>query len=345
MIAFRQLQTNILRVSDTKAVEIGFQPDRRRRRRFVMKKPNFAVLAAVALLFAVYSLAQTATRRPAIRGISHISVYSSDATKTEHFYVHDLGGVKRPDPENSAGVRYYFSAIQFVEVLPLPAGNTSINRLDHVAFNTASAEGLRKYLGEHGTTVPANVEKGSDGSQWFDVSDPEGNKVQFVQPPAKPEPVPVNPLSNHMIHVGYVVHSPDAENAFFRDVLGFRPYWHGGRNGKTEWISQEVPDGTDWLEYMVVSGPETKGIPPGMSQDTLGVLDHFSLGVFNMEKTVDLLYAGDRLTAKHSPPQIGLDGKWQLNIYDPDGTRAELMEFQPAVKPCCSDFTAASPTK
>jgi hypothetical protein len=87
-----------------------------------MKNPKIAVVAAVALLSAVYSLAQTATHRPAIRGVSHISVYSSDAAKTEHFYVHDLGGVKRADPENSAGVRYYFSAIQFVEVLPLPAG-------------------------------------------------------------------------------------------------------------------------------------------------------------------------------------------------------------------------------
>ena len=166
-----------------------------------------------------------------------------------------------------------------------------------------------------------------------------------MQPPAKPTAVGLNPLSNHIIHVGYIVHNPDAENAFFREVLGFRPYWHGGRNGKTDWISQQVPNGTDWLEYMVTSGPETKGIPPAMSQDTAGVLNHFSLGVFNMEKTVNLLYAEDRLTAKHSPPQIGLDGKWQLNIYDPDGTRAEIMEFQPAVKPCCSDFTAASPTK
>src|SRR5580704_3372046 len=106
-----------------------------------------AVLSAVALMAATCSLAQTAGHRPLIRGISHISVYSSDAAKTEHFYVHDLGGVKRADPENSAGVRYYFSPIQFVEVLPLPTGNSSINRLDHVAFNTASAEGLRKYLG------------------------------------------------------------------------------------------------------------------------------------------------------------------------------------------------------
>jgi catechol 2,3-dioxygenase-like lactoylglutathione lyase family enzyme len=304
-----------------------------------------AVLSAVALMAATCSLAQTAGHRPLIRGISHISVYSSDAAKAEHFYVHDLGGVKRTDPENSAGVRYYFSPVQFVEVLPLPAGDASINRLDHVAFNTVNAEGLRKYLGEHGTTVPPKLERAGDGSQWFDVSDPEGNKVQFVQPPLKPSPVPINPLSDHIIHVGYIVHNPDAENAFFREVLGFRPYWHGGRNGKTDWISQQVPDGTDWLEYMVVAGTETKGIPPTMSQDTAGVLNHFSLGVFNMEKTVNLLYAGDRLTAKHSPPQIGLDGKWQLNIYDPDGTRAELMEFQPVVKPCCSDFTASSPTK
>ncbi len=310
-----------------------------------MKIIKSTVVSVVALLSTTLSLAQTASHRPSIGGISHISVYSSDPAKTEHFYVHDLGGLKREDPENSAGVRYYFSPIQFVEVLPLPAGNSSINRLDHVAFNTANADGLRKYLGEHGITVPSKVEKASDGSQWFDVSDPEGNKVQFVQPPAKPAAVPANPLSNHIIHVGYIVHNPDIENAFFRETLGFRPYWHGGRNGKTDWISQQVPNGTDWLEYMVVSGPETKGIPPTMSQDTAGVLNHFSLGVFNMEKTVNLLYAGDRLTAKHSPPQIGLDGKWQLNIYDPDGTRAELMEFQPVVKPCCSDFTAASPTK
>src|SRR5271154_1629792 len=92
--------------------------------------------------------------RPSITGISHISVYTSDAGKAESFYQHDLGGVKRADPENSDGSRYYFSPIQFVEVLPLPAGYTSINRLDHVAFNTSNAEGLKKYLGEHGITGP-----------------------------------------------------------------------------------------------------------------------------------------------------------------------------------------------
>lgn len=311
-----------------------------------MKKVCSAGMAAAILLAGAHMQAQSASARPAITGVSHLSVYATDAAKTEYFYVHDLGAVKRDDPQNPAGVRYYFSAVQFVEVLPLPSGITSVNRLDHVAFNTANAEKLRQYLSAHGVATPDNVESGSDGSKWFTVEDPEGHKVEFVQPPAHPAPVPVNPLSVHMIHVGFIVHDPATEDAFFHETLGFRPYWRGGRTDTSvDWISQQVPDGTDWLEYMVVSGPEKKGIPADMTQDTAGVLDHFSLGVFNMEKTFDLLYAGDRLTAKHSPPQIGRDGKWQLNLYDPDGTRAEIMEFQPSVKPCCSEFTAASPTK
>jgi catechol 2,3-dioxygenase-like lactoylglutathione lyase family enzyme len=273
-------------------------------------------------------------------------VYSSDSAKAEFFYVHDLGGIKRDDPENPKGVRFYFSPIQFIEVLPLPSGESSINRLDHVAYNTANAEELRRYLAAHQVTVPSSVQSCSDGSRWFEVDDPEGNKVQFVQPPAKPAPVPPNPLSNHIIHVGYMVHSRSAEDAFYRAVLGFRPYWHGGgTEEETKWISQQVPDGTDWIEYMMVSGPETKGIPAGLSASSLGSMDHFSLGVHNMEKTAELLYAGNRLPERASGPKIGRDGKWQYNLFDPDGTRAEIMEFQPVVKPCCSEFTAASPTK
>jgi catechol 2,3-dioxygenase-like lactoylglutathione lyase family enzyme len=311
-----------------------------------MKLSQLAVVTAAAILSAISTYAEGPATRPLITGVSHLSIYTSDGAKAEYFYVHDLGAVKRPDPENAMGVRYYFSSIQFVEVLPLPATQPdSKNRMDHVAFNTADAELLRQYLAAHDIHVPGEVQKASDGSIWFQVEDPEGNHIQFVQPPPHPEAVPDNSLSNHIIHVGFIVHDPAAENAFFRQLLGFRPYWYGGPKGRTEWISQQVPDGTDWLEYMVVTGPETRGIPSTMSQDTAGVLNHFSLGVFNMEKSVNMLYAEDRLTAKHSDPKIGADAKWQLNLYDPDGTRAEVMEFQPIGKPCCSEFTAPSPTK
>ena len=113
----------------------------------------------------------------------------------------------------------------------------------------------------------------------------------------------------------------------------------------TQWISIQVPDGHDWVEYMVTPGPEKSGLPASMSRDTAGVLNHFALGVQNVEKTMNLLYEGQRLDEKHGPPQIGRDGKWQLNLFDPDGTRTEIMQLHAVGTPCCSPFTASDPEK
>lgn len=299
---------------------------------------------ALGLLAAAGAAHGETVQRPPITGVSHIAVYAADPAKAERFYGHDLGGLKRPDPENPNGVRYYFSAGQFVQVLPLPAGPASTDRLDHVAFSTPDAEGLRRYLRARGVTAPGDVSIGPDGGRWFDVIDPEGRKIEFVQAPPHPQSVPPNPLSSHIIHVGFIVHDRAREDAFFRGVLGFRPYWQGGmRDEETDWVSQQVPDGTDWLEYMLVAPQAGRGIPAGMSQATAGVLDHFSLGVANAEAAYTLLWNGDRLAGQAGQPQMGRDAKWQLNLIDPDGTRAELMELHAVGKPCCSPFTAQDP--
>jgi catechol 2,3-dioxygenase-like lactoylglutathione lyase family enzyme len=306
------------------------------------------IVSLICLLVGATGAALPATAaRPAITGVSHIAVYASDPIKSEVFYTHDLGAVKGDDPENSKGARYYLGPTQFVEVLPLPTGPASINRLDHVAFNTADAEGLRVYLASKKIAVPKRVEPGRDGSRWFDVIDPEGNRIEFVQPAAPAAvAVPANSLSSHMIHVGFIVHNRELEDAFFRAVLGFRPYWSGGmRDDKTDWISQQVPDGTDWLEYMIVGTPDGRGIPSTLSAADLGVLDHFSLGVVNAEAAYTLLWNGDRLKGQTNTPKIGRDAKWQLNLLDPDGTRAEIMEFHAIGKPCCSPFTGSDPQK
>uniref|UniRef100_B0T0E9 Glyoxalase/bleomycin resistance protein/dioxygenase n=1 Tax=Caulobacter sp. (strain K31) TaxID=366602 RepID=B0T0E9_CAUSK len=305
-------------------------------------------MAACALLtLAGFGGAVAATpARPPIVSVSHLAVYAADPAKSEAFYTHDLGAVKGIDPENPKGARFYFSPVQFVEVLPVPPGAPSINRLDHAAFNTPDAEAMRAYLASKGVATPAKVETGDDGGRWFDVVDPEGAKIQFVQPPPSPPSIAVNPLSSHMIHVGFIVHDRAKEYAFYRDILGFRPYWFGGMtDDKASWISLQVPDGSDWLEYMIVGAPETKGVPPGMSQATLGVLNHFSLGVADTRAAYTLLWNGDRLRGQGEVPKIGRDAKWQLNLYDPDGTRAEVMEFHAIGKPCCSPFTAADPEK
>jgi catechol 2,3-dioxygenase-like lactoylglutathione lyase family enzyme len=307
------------------------------------------IASAVAVLIFVSGSAfagAAQSTRPPITGVSHIAVYAANPVNTERFYVHDLGAVKAEDAENPLGTRYYFSSAQWVEVLPLPQGLASVNRLDHVAFTTTNAEGLRDYLLAHGVAVTDQVQHGGDGSQWIDVTDPEGNRVEFVQSTAKPPHIPANPLSNHMIHVGFIIHDRVREDGFFRAVLGFKPYWYGGmRDDKPTWVSQQVPNGTDWLEYMIAGTPEGRGIPADMKPSDVGVLNHFSLGVPNAEAAYTLLWNGGRLNGQSNTPQIGRDAKWQLNLLDPDGTRAEIMEFHAIGKPCCSPFTASEPKK
>ena len=297
--------------------------------------------------------AYVALERPKIIGLSHLAVYTSNPEGTEHFYREVIGAVKLSDPENPQGVRYALSDTQFIEVLPLPAG-AGINRLDHSAWNTENAEQLRRYLTANNWKTPDKVEKGSDGSRWFEVLDPEGNKVQFVQLPPHGKPLGApGAIGHHIIHIGFLVHSQEAEDKFYRTLLDFRPYWWGGRKkGQVDWVSQQAPDSTDWLEYMLVADPGT-GIPANMNKMYLGVLDHFSIGEASVDDTLAKLKASGRLAETgHSVgmpagdrTQIGLDGKGQYNLFDPDGIRVEFMNFHATTEPCCSPFTAPDPSE
>lgn len=306
---------------------------------------RFARNKVLRLLFIAFfaPLCAVAQQRPAITGISHMCVYAHDLAASDNFYDHILGATKAADPQDPAGTRYYFSPTQFIEVLPLPADH-GISRMACVAYTTADAAALRSYLSAHNVAHLSELHTSTDGSHWFDTQDPEGNTVQFLQL-GRHQAITTHPISDHIIHMGYLVHSRADEDHFYRELLGFRPYWYGAmKPGAIDWISQQVPNGHDWIEYMMV-GDGSDSPVDRVNERQIGVLNHFSLGVQNMEKAVTTLYQEDRLPPRHDGPQMGRDGKWQANLYDPDGTRVELMEFQPVAKPCCSDFTASSPTR
>jgi catechol 2,3-dioxygenase-like lactoylglutathione lyase family enzyme len=324
---------------------------------FFMRR-SLSALSALLCLAAICPLPGQAQKpahpRPKITGISHLASYASDMKATDRYYTEIIGAVRQPDPEDPKGVRYAINATQFVEVLPLPAG-AGVNRLDHTAWKTENAEGLRLYLADKGWVVPAKITRVSDGSKTFRVHDPEGNLVEFVEPsPKATAPAAPNEVGKHIIHVGFMVHSRAAEDKFYEDILGFRPYWYGGMSdARVDWVSQQTPDSHDWLEYMLHAGNiDMSGtdIPAGMSQQALGVLDHLSIGVVSVPESYKKLAAENRLPAagekahadQHT--QIGKDGKYQFNMYDPDGIRLELMEFHAVEKPCCSSFTAEDPT-
>jgi catechol 2,3-dioxygenase-like lactoylglutathione lyase family enzyme len=194
-------------------------------------------------------------------------------------------------------------------------------------------------LANKGVAVPEAIQPWPDGSRSFRLKDPEGHAIEFVEranggPHDQPDP---QAISRRLIHAGFVVRNREIEDAFYKDTLGFHVYWYGGAQpGRTDWCAMQVPDGTDWLEYML-------NVPAQPDARQLGVMNHISLGVENMQQTAAKLeshgwHPNDREQAK-----IGKDGKWQLNLYDPDFSRVELMEFRPAQKPCCSDFQRPHP--
>jgi catechol 2,3-dioxygenase-like lactoylglutathione lyase family enzyme len=302
-----------------------------------MKK--LAIILALAALY-ISASAQTPAPRPRILGIDHVSFYTSapDGVKKLYGEVLGLASADPIEPANRSGTLRYMVGTQWIGYSPAPDPKAT-DRMDHVAFTTDNIGQLRRYLIAQGIKA-TQIEGRSDHSLSLTVTDPEGHRIEFVERgPGEVAPPAASAVSRHMIHTGFVVYHRDAEDHFYRDILGFRPYWHGGmKDNETDWVAMQVPDGTDWLEYMLNQ-------PEHMDLQLTGVMNHISLGVADMKKTQSVMESHGWKAHGDEQAEIGKDGKWQLDVFDPDLSRVELMEFKPVQKPCCSDFTGQHPTE
>ena len=290
------------------------------------------------LLCALFSLAAFAqshsSARPRITGIDHVAFYTTNADGTKKFYTETLG-LASADPIEPGETIRYLAGRQWVGYSPAPDPKSN-DRMDHVAFATDNIAALRRYLVEKGFK-PSQIQGRSDRRLSFTMNDPEEHHLEFVERGHGATAAAPNAVSRHLIHAGFLVYNRPAEDHFYLDVLGFRPYWHGGmKDDETDWVSLQVPDGTDWLEYMLNQ-------PPHPDLGLTGVMNHISLGVPDIKKAQAALESHGWKPHGDEQAQMGRDGKWQLNLYDPDLIRIELMEFKAVQKPCCSDFTAPDP--
>jgi catechol 2,3-dioxygenase-like lactoylglutathione lyase family enzyme len=300
---------------------------------------KFFLSAALCSLLWSSALAQ---QPPAIIGISHVTFYADDIAKSRQFYEETLGWQPVPATGTQPGLRFYANHAQYVELLPPPVRG-QMHRLDIVGFATSDAEGMRKFLAGKGIAVPASVTVDSGGSRSFLVHDPEGNPVEFTQqgravPPPQPE-VFARSLSTHIMHAGYEVHNRNLLDHFYKDVLGFHLYWQGGaKQGDVDWVMMQVPNGTDWIEYMLY-------LPANPTRPQLGSADHIAPGVVSVADLQKKLEQRGWTPPQGKNPQVlGVDGKLQLDLTDPDGTRIEFMEFKPVKTACCSPYTGKQPT-
>jgi catechol 2,3-dioxygenase-like lactoylglutathione lyase family enzyme len=298
---------------------------------------------ALILTIAAFSLslgAQNQPLRPKITGIHHVRIYVASVDKSREFYTKIVGL-----PSNGGGCagnsRPCFpvnvTPEQQIEMEQAPSPAPT-DWLAEVAFATNDVAAMRRYLLAHGIKA-GPLSKNTNGAQHFELRDPEGNPIAFIQRPLTTADYEISPnqVSTRLFHAGFVVRNAAVEDRFYRQLLGFRMYWHGGfKDTAVDWEEIQVPDGGDWIEYML-------NIPDEANHKELGVQNHFSLGVTSVKSAYDLLVAHG-LKVTDDKPEIGRDGKWSFDIYDPDDTRVEFMEFKPAQEPCCHPYEAPHPT-
>jgi catechol 2,3-dioxygenase-like lactoylglutathione lyase family enzyme len=304
---------------------------------------RIALFLACLLLCCSITAPRKPPKRPHILAIAGVTILVSDI-EAAHKYYRDL-----IDPQH---VCDYCQNVPS-QFLFLPSGQRiTFKHVPHpppadlladISFLTEDLEGFRSFLKSRKIQFDEVRKKHEHDLVRLVVRDPEQHEISFIDaynlanaedlhaglPPARPS----NPI--RIIHAGLIVNDRTGMDHFYQDLLGFRPYWHGGMTeNETRWVALQVPDGTDWIEYML-------HISPSADKRTLGVMNHIALGVTDIHATQALL---DKLGLKYpEPPKIGRDGKWQLNLYDADLTRIEFMEFKPVQKPCCSDFTGPHP--
>ena len=303
------------------------------------------ILASLTILILCASASAPKERpRPRITGIAAVHVYSSKMNAATSFYttvMRPVGALSDPClwcERSSTGKK--MPVITFPFFMQLSSGqNLALatapktppsSLLYEIVFATNDVHAMKKYLAAKKIPIP-KIKGSSD--EYFVVMDPEGHRIGFKR---QTNPTtPLSPSNMRIIHAGFVVRDRAAEDRFYKDILGFHVYWHGGmKDDQTDWVYMQVPDGTDWIEYML-------NVPANADRHTLGVMNHIAIGVSDIE-TENFAIRKNGIIV-HEDPKIGRDGKWQLNLYDPDDTRVEFMEFTPVQKPCCSDYTGPHP--
>ena len=298
-----------------------------------------SALLLAALLCCSVAADSDAPKRPRILGIEGVTIYVSSVDEARAFYNTVFDQIPKNCPKCKQPLNLNISPNKFQSILLAPSHPpTPSNRIAEITFCTDNVAALRSYFVANKIDVGS---LGGPGVKYLSVTDPEGHKISFLETDGVLKDPRLQAIQSRggyereIIHARFIVHDRTDIEHFYKGILGFRPYWHGGmKDDQTDWVSMQVPEGVDWLEFMV-------NVAPDADQRLRGIMNHIAIGttdIHAMQKK--LTDNGVKLTEQ---PKIGRDGKWQLNLYDPDDTRVEFMEFTPTQKPCCSEYTGPHP--
>jgi len=265
--------------------------------------------------------------RPPLLGVAKITLRASDLDRSTIFY-RDLLGF--PEAGRRGLVRrFWIDQHQYVELRQgLDPGE---DRMISVSLQTDQIEAMRRYLGTRGWKVPRTVAVDTWGDQTFQVADPEGRWLEFVEYRSQghgedlavaKRPQSPHQISRRLMHAGIIATDAPSALRFYGETLGLQEFWRGqGRESiYLSWINLRLPESQDYVELMLY-GKE----PPG---DRRGSAHHLCLEVAEIETARQLIDTNPGRAGYDRPLEIrvGVNRRRQLNLFDPDGTRSELME-------------------
>ncbi len=277
-------------------------------------------MAAVAASIAVASTSQ-APPRPPVLGLAHVRVMTGDLAAARRFYGDLLGFPEVPQASGAVAIFRVNDRQRIIVRSGLTPDRD--DRFVNVAFETADLAAMRTYLAAKGVTGRDVEDAGEGEGHALDTTDADGHHVWLIQlsAGAPPGDAADRRLSRRVLHAGLTIRDQAAADRFYKEALGFSEIWRGGRpEGVVNWINMRVPEGTDYLEYMLTPAP--------IDRRQLGTAHHVALLVTDIQAALEAVRARTAAADRNhaAVPQIGVNRRWQLNLYDPDGTRVEMME-------------------
>jgi catechol 2,3-dioxygenase-like lactoylglutathione lyase family enzyme len=264
-----------------------------------------------------------------VMGIANVTFKVVDLNKARAYYNGILGFAEAFDLKDRSGkvTSAYFKVNddQYIEITPtLKSGE--LNREERVVFQSVDIEKLHALYEARGLN-PSQIQNGPDGNPVFRVVSPEGNNLDFLQyaegseqGKARGKFLSPDRVSTHLWHVGVMTRDSATARPFYREKLGFTNLRFGTRGDYLE-----IP-GRDSNTETKPALTDTPATHAQYESEQWGAVNHIGIEVEDMRAARDLLQKRGGFDDLRVRAHVGNNRHWLMFLFDPAGTRTEIME-------------------
>ena len=283
-----------------------------------------------------------------ILGLAGVTFRVSDLDKARHYYQGVLGFAEAFSLKDAAGrvssVFFKVNEDQYVEVVPgLEPGG--LNRQVRVVVQSSDLSRLHGIYASGGLS-PTPITKAPDGNPVFRVIGPDNATLDFIQyvpgsqqTLARGKFLDPRRLSTHLQHVGIYTRNRDSVVPFYQDKLGFA---RGRDLPGVRGDYLETPSSDRNLETKFPPlDPNNPATRAQYEREVMGAVQHIGIEVSDMRQARDTAQERGGYTDLQVRAHIGNNRHWLMHMFDPDGSRTEVVET--AIQETLQPMTVMAP--